>query len=167
MVKNNLHMFTNGVRTIYGGDKMYFSSKKDLWMTIIIWLSAFLFIVPPVFSPDLGVWMTPDFLNKQWIQIVVLFPIGFFLLWIWFKTGYTIEKRSIKIQYGPFKKDIRIDEIHSIRETKNPFTAPALSMNRIEINYGQYETIQISPKEINLFVDELLKNNSHIQIKNY
>ncbi|WP_045517197.1 PH domain-containing protein [Neobacillus niacini] len=37
----------------------------------------------------------------------------------------------------------------------NPFVAPALSMNRIEINYGKYNTIQISPKELNLFVNEL------------
>ena len=146
---------------------MYFSSKKDLWMTIIIWLSAILFIVPPVFYPGFGVWMTPDFLNKQWVKIVVLFPIGICLMWIWLKTGYTIKNNSIKIQYGPFKKYIRIDEVHSIRETKNPFTAPALSMNRIEINYGKYETIQISPKEIILFVNELQKKNSHIQIKNY
>ncbi|MFB4168868.1 PH domain-containing protein [Virgibacillus sp. JSM 102003] len=136
-------------------------------MAIIIWLSAFLLIIPPVFFPDLGVWMLPDFLNKQWVKIVVLFPIGFCLMWIWFKTGYTIENNSIKIQYGPFKKYIEIDEIYNIRETKNPFTAPALSMNRVEINYGKYETIQISPKEISLFVGELQKKNPHIQIKNY
>ncbi|WP_369412889.1 PH domain-containing protein [Oceanobacillus alkalisoli] len=71
------------------------------------------FIVPTVFYPDFGVWMTPNFLNKQC------------LMWIWLKTGYTI------------KNNIRIDEVHSIRETKNPFTAPALSINRVEINYGK------------------------------
>ncbi|ADC52328.1 hypothetical protein BpOF4_21664 (plasmid) [Alkalihalophilus pseudofirmus OF4] len=146
---------------------MYFSSKTDLWMSIIIWLSAFLLIVPPVFYPDFGVWMTPELLNKQWIKIVVLFPIGFCLMWVWFKTGYTIENNFIKIKYGPFKKYIRIDEINSIRKTKNPFTAPALSMYRIEINYGKYDTIQVSPKELNLFVDELQKKNSRIQIKNH
>lgn len=143
---------------------MYFSSKKDLWMAIIIWSSASILIVPPVFYPDYGVWMVPDYLNKQWLKMIVLCPIGFCLLWIWFKTGYTIENNSIKIQFGPFKKYIKIDEIHNIRETQNPFTAPALSMNRLEINYGKYEAIQISPKEIRLFVNELQKKNPHIQI---
>ncbi|WP_245998033.1 PH domain-containing protein [Aquisalibacillus elongatus] len=134
-------------------------------MTIIVWLFAFLFIVPPIFSPDFGVWMTPEFLDQHWIKIVFLCPIGFCLLWIWFKTGYTIQNNFIKIQYGPFKKEIKIDEIHSIRETKNPFTAPSLSMYRIEINYGKYNTIQISPKNIDEFIYELEKRNSNIQIK--
>lgn len=145
---------------------MYYSSKKDLWMTIIIWLLALLFIVPPVLFPDFGVWMTPDFLSKQWIKIVILCPVGFCLLWIWFKTGYTIKNNFLQIQYGPFKKVIKIDEIQSIRETRNLFTAPSLSLNRIEVNYEKYNTVLISPKNIDGFINELEKRNPDIQIKN-
>lgn len=145
---------------------MYFSSEKDLWMTIIIWLFALLFIVPPVLFSDLKVWMTPEFLNKQWIKIVILCPVGFCLLWIWFKTGYTIKNNFLKIQYGPFKKEVEIEEIQSIRETRNPFIAPSLSMNRIEVNYEKYNTVQISPKNIDGFINELEKRNPDIQIKN-
>ena len=39
-------------------------------------------------------------------------------------------------------------------------------MNRIEINYGKYSTVQISPKNIDGFIKELKKNNPDIQIKN-
>lgn len=135
-------------------------------MTIIVWLFAFLFIGPPVFFPDFGVWMTPEFLDKQWIKIIILFPIAFCLLWIWFKTGYTIENNFLKIQYGPFKKEIKIDEIHSIRETRNPFTDPALSMDKIEINYARFNTIAISPKNKIEFVSQLRKQSSNLKTDN-
>lgn len=143
---------------------MYFPSRKDMWMSIILWLVSIFFIIPPVFFPDFGVWMTPDFLDKQWIKIVTLFPIGFCLMWIWFKTGYTIQDNFLKIQYGPFKREIKIDVIHSVRETKNPFTDPALSMDKIEIHYGKFHTIGISPKNKFEFISQLRKQNSNIKI---
>ncbi|MDT0161209.1 MULTISPECIES: PH domain-containing protein [Bacillus] len=144
---------------------MYFPSRKDSWLTILIWLFAFLFIIPPVFSPDFGVWLTPEFLDKQWIKIVVLWSVGFCLLWIWFKTGYTIKNDSLQIQSGHYKKEIDISEIRSIRKTNNPFTAPSLSIDRIEVNYGKYNTIQISPKNLDGFISELKMKKPHIQIK--
>ena len=146
---------------------MYFPSKKDWWMTIIIWLFAGLFMIPPVFFPDFGVWMTPEFLDKQWIKIMVLFPIGFVLIWIWFKTGYMIEGSTLIIQFGPFKKEIRIDEIYQTRETKNPFTAPALSMDKIEIYYGKYDFVSISPENKTVFICELKERNANIETDTY
>lgn len=72
---------------------MYFPSRKDSWLTILIWLFAFLFIIPPVFSPDFGVWLTPEFLDKQWIKIVVLWSVGFCLLWILVQNRIYNKKR--------------------------------------------------------------------------
>lgn len=142
---------------------MYFPSKRGVWMTVILWGCAFLLIVVPFFNPELGVWMTPKFLDKHWIQIIVLCPLGIFLLWIWFKTGYKIEGNSLTIMYGPIKKEIKIEDVESIRETKNPFTAPALSMDRIEINYAKYKTVTISPKDKTEFLRLLLKQNPNIK----
>lgn len=142
---------------------MYFSSKRDLWITATIWLFAFIFILSPIFFPDLGVWMTPEFLDKQWIKIVLLVPVGFCLMWIWLKTGYTIAENLLTIHYGPFKKEIKIDTISSIRKTRNPFTDPAQSMNSIEINFTGFNTIAISPKNQTEFVRQLLKQNPHIK----
>jgi len=134
-------------------------------MSIILWLFSLFFIVLPVFFPDFGVWMTPEFLDKQWIKIVILSPIGFCLMWIWFKTGYTIRDNFLKIQYGPFKWKIKINEIDSIRETRNPFTAPALSMDKVEINYAKFKTVAISPKDKFEFISQLRKKNSNINVK--
>ena len=144
---------------------MFFPSKKDAWMGGIIWFSALFLIISPIFFPDIGVWMTPDFLDKPWIKVAILSSIGLFLLWIWFKTGYTIEEGLVTIQVGPFKKKIRIEEIESIRETKNPFSSPALSSDKLEINYARFETVAISPKDKTEFVRQLLVQNPAIIMK--
>ncbi|WP_223881955.1 PH domain-containing protein [Niallia endozanthoxylica] len=44
--------------------------------------------------------------------------------------------------------------------------APSLSVHRIELNYGKYKTIQISPKDRQSFVNELQQKNPHIQLNN-
>ena len=142
---------------------MFFPSKKDIWLTITLWFFAVLLIIPPIFFPDFGVWMGPDILDKQWIKIVSLTPLGFFVLWLWFKTGYTIEPDHIKIQYGPFTKRIKISDIHRMSETKNPFAGPALSMDKIQINYAAFESIQISPRNKNEFTRQLLMLNPDIK----
>lgn len=142
---------------------MYFPSKRDRWMTVILWLFAIMFIVPPIFFPELGVWMVPEFLDQQWIRNIFLLPIGFFLIWIWFKTGYTIERDIFTIQYGPYKKRIKIEEIHSIRETRNPFTAPALSMEKLEIHYASHHFVVISPENQTAFCHQLRKQNANIK----
>src|SRR5690625_2605819 len=146
---------------------MYFSSKRDFLLSVILWICALSLIILPIFFPDSGVWMTPEFLNKQWIKIVILIPIGLGILWIWFKTGYFIEHDVLKIQFGPVKKKIRIEDIYSIREAKNPFSAFALSMDKLEINYRGYKTVSISPKNKKEFIDTLLTVNPNIIIETY
>lgn len=145
---------------------MFFPSKKDTWLTIIIWLFALLFILPPIFFPEFGVWMTPELFDKQWLKIIILSPIGLFLLWIWFKTGYTIADNLLLIRYGPFKKKIVIHDIHSLRKTKNPFSDPALSMDKIEISFAKFETVSVSPKDQHEFVRQLVKQNPAIKTEN-
>ncbi|GAA0313243.1 PH domain-containing protein [Oceanobacillus oncorhynchi subsp. oncorhynchi] len=144
---------------------MVFPSKKDWWMRIVIWGAALLLIIPPVFFPNFGVWMTPAFLDKQWIKVIILGFTGILLLWIWFKTNYTVEEKTLKITCGPFKKKVKIDDIRSIRQTKDPFTAPALSMDKLEINYDSFKIIAISPKDKQTLIHHLLKQNPNIEIK--
>jgi len=87
--------------------------------------------------------------------------IGWLLL-CWFRTDYTIEKGILTVKYGLLIKKINIHEIETVRYITNPFVAPALSRHKLEINYGNYGFIQISPKNRNAFINELKKINTHI-----
>jgi Bacterial PH domain len=147
--------------------KMFFPSKKDLWMTIIIWSVILACIIPPILSIEpIGVIMLPSILDTKPVTTVIMVVPAILLAWIWFGTGYKIENSKLEIQSGPYKKTINIDEINKVRNTKNPFTAPALSMDKIEISYGKYEFITISPKNKEEFIRQLLKENPRIQLDN-
>jgi len=135
-------------------------------MTITIWLLTFTFIIPPMLFPDFGAYMLPDMLDTRLTRLMISFIPALLLLWIWFKTGYTVEEDIIKIEYGPIKRTVNIKEIRSIRGTRNPFIDPALSMDKLEINYARFHTIAIAPKNKDEFVRQLLKQNPNIQINN-
>lgn len=86
------------------------------------------------------------------------------LLWIWFGTGYKIEDAKIKIKFGPCRWSIRIEDIRRINKVRNPFTAPALSVDRYKILYGNYDVISISPRNECEFIRLLINKNPKIEI---
>ncbi|MFJ7666969.1 PH domain-containing protein [Lysinibacillus sp. NPDC097195] len=136
---------------------MVFTSRKDLWMGIIIWTLIVAFI---------WVLYQSTVVQINLLAIVTMIVMISFLATIWFNTRYKIENHTLNISYGVIKTTIDILDIQSIRHTTNPFVAPSLSVHRIEINYGTYQTIQISPKDLQAFVDVLQKKNPSIQFVN-
>ncbi|WP_339160758.1 PH domain-containing protein [Siminovitchia sp. FSL W7-1587] len=136
---------------------MVFTSRKDIWMGIVIWALIVVFI----WGFYQSVFVQIDILGMI-VMVIMIYLLGT----IWFNTRYKIENDTLKISYGLIKKAIDIQEIQSIRNTTNPFVAPSLSVHRIEINYEKYKAIQISPKDIQAFVNELQKNNPRIQLDN-
>lgn len=135
---------------------MVFSSKKDLWMAIPIWAFIIVFVRMLYKAITQG----------SMIGIVIAIILISFVGAIWFYTRYTIENELLIINFGCIKKTLNIRDIRSIRKTTNPFASPSLSIHKIEISYDKYETIQIAPKDMNIFIDELQKRNADIQVKN-
>jgi hypothetical protein len=136
---------------------MIFQSKRDIWMGVIVW------ILIATFS---WIFYQSVFIQFDILGILIMSIMIFFLCSIWFNTRYNVYKNTLKIIYGPISKSINIMDIHSIRHTRNPFIAPALSMDRIEINYGKYETISISPKDKKAFLAELQTANPKFLLNN-
>lgn len=80
----------------------------------------------------------------------VLFPM--FMLWVCFTTHYLVSDTHLIIRYGPFIKTIPLDSITSVKKTSNPISSPALSLKRIEVLYGRYDMMLISPKNRDEFI---------------
>ena len=60
-------------------------------------------------------------------------------------------------------RSITISSIKKIQETNNPLSAPAISLDRLEILYNQFDSIIISPKDKTSFVSHLIKLNPKIE----
>lgn len=134
---------------------MVFKSKKDIWMGIPIWA------IIVMFTRMLYVAIAQTSIVGIILALIFLCFVGA----IWFHTRYIIEDELLVIKYGFIKQTIHIKDILSIRKTTNPFVSPSLSIRRIEMNYGKYTTVQISPKDENSFIKLLEKHNSNIEYK--
>ena len=133
--------------------RMEFKSKVDLWLAAVLWGSVAICFFP-VFLED-GVI----------VGLAIGIPMAIFVLLLWINTKYYIRDDQLVIK-GVLKDTlIPIESITSVKTTRNPLSAPALSMDRLEINYGKYEFTLISPLEKERFVEELLKVNPLITIE--
>jgi len=125
-------------------------------------LLAIVFVV--FFSP-LILNLVNDGLNMNMILIGLFLIIIFGLItYMFFKTEYTIEENKINIKCGFFTyKPIAINDIKEITKSNNIISSPAASFDRIEIKYGKFEEMIISPKNKFEFAEHLTKLNPKIK----
>jgi uncharacterized membrane protein YdbT with pleckstrin-like domain len=139
---------------------MKFRPKKDILFFSLIWGS-----ITGVFWIEIT--STEHSFTALLFRTVPASCIIIFLIWIWFGTSYTIQKNELFIQYGPFRWRIPIESIKSIQKVNSPFTAPCLSLKRLEIHYQKFKGIQVSPEDQEKFIKNLIERNPAIKIKTH
>lgn len=139
---------------------IFFISRKDAIYNFIIWLAV---AVGLAAIADAS--FSSSFLSvSYWIALILVSILIVWLIWIWFSTGYLIENNSLIIKAGPFKQTIDVQEIKKITRVKSILTSGALAIDRLQIQYGKYKSIDISPKEEYELIKLLLSINPKIQI---
>ena len=125
-------------------------------------LLIFIFLV---FYGPLNLYLINGDLSGEMIGVIGFLSLIFaFILHLFFGTHYTIENNKLKIKCGVFSyKPIEIDKIKEVSKTKNIISSPAPSFDRIEIKYGTFDEIIISPKEKLNFVNDLTIMNPNIK----
>ncbi|UTR10117.1 PH domain-containing protein [Evansella sp. LMS18] len=108
----------------------------------------------------------PVFILGEIAGLAIALPISLFVCWFWFATGYIVGDIEIILKYGPVKKSVAIQEIKKLSKTKNPMSAPALSLDRrIEIEYGRFaDFVLVSPEKEREFILLILKKNPGIEL---
>jgi hypothetical protein len=130
---------------------MYFPSKRDWWLGLLIWGLVVLAAVPALLKPGTG-------------QFIMMIAVILFVGWIWFGTGYEISEDELKIRCGPFRQRIPIQEIKEIKKTRSPLSAPACSLDRMEIKYGKSKRVMISPADKGNFIKTIMEKSPSIQL---
>ncbi len=95
--------------------------------------------------------------------LIVVFVI-LFIIYLYFDTSYRIKSDGKLIIKGGFliRREIDISSIKKIKATSNPLSAPAFSLDRLEISYNKYDTILISPEDEEQFILQLKQFNPYI-----
>jgi len=104
--------------------------------------------------------------EPRWIGLAILLPVILFVVHLFLTTNYTIESEELIIKCGfLFNRKIDIKTIKKITETNNPLSSPATSLDRLEINYGKFDSIIISPKHKTEFIDNIIRLNPNVEVK--
>ncbi|HUH47556.1 MAG TPA: PH domain-containing protein [Arenibacter sp.] len=103
-------------------------------------------------------------LDSSGIGPIIILSTCAFIVYLVLYTYYEIGGSILRIKSGfLLDRSIPIKDIAKIEATNNPISAPATSLDRLEIFYGKYESIIISPKEKAAFIAHLKQINPKIQ----
>ncbi|WP_296208896.1 PH domain-containing protein [Psychrobacter sp. UBA3480] len=137
-----------------------FVSKVDFWLALLLWgLSLFTVSVP--------LWQWKRDAHKSLIQTilmtVILIPFAALMLIPFFSTKYTLTNDQLQVDSGFSVQNIELTDITYIMPTQSMSSAPALSLDRIKIEYRNKEVL-ISPKDRASFYQEIRARNPKIVI---
>jgi len=134
---------------------MIYYSKVSYTLLIVV------FVV--FFGPLIPNYIDEGFNSNMFLMTLALIILFGFVLHMFLNTTYKIEKGKLYIKCGFFNYNpVNIGEMKKISKSSNIISSPAASFDRIEITYGKFDELLISPKHKTKFVEDLQKINPEI-----
>jgi Bacterial PH domain len=90
------------------------------------------------------------------VRAVFLFCMAL-CMWTLLGTYYVIDATSLVVRSGPFHWTISLREIRSVRSTRDVRSGPALSFDRLRIEFGRGRVLLISPRAKDAFLADLVR----------
>ena len=133
-----------------------FRSEVDVWFIVI---SAI--FVPLTATAAWRLLTQGNFFSGA----VVLAAVGLWA-WLFFGTAYemTADNRLV-VRSGPVRRTIDLASVRAVKATNSPWSAPALSLNRIEIVMEGAPSLVISPADRARFVSELVSRAPGVRLE--
>jgi hypothetical protein len=133
---------------------MRFPSKVDWWIPTCMVLAS---IGAPLGMTAFGKSQALRDGTTLVILAVTILPVLALLLWVMLSTAYVIDGDELVIRCGPTKSSISIASITRIRRSSSPASAPAASLRRLEVHYGRYNEVLISPRDRREFIRAIVE----------
>ena len=136
--------------TNYNMETTVYRSKISYWLVALITLII------------LGVMVTMIVVKAFSALIIDMLIIAVFIH-LFATTYYTITGNTLKVRCSFMVINIDIATITKIENTNSVLSAPALSMDRIEVFYNKYDSMVISPGDKAGFITRLKEMNPEIK----
>ena len=135
-----------------------FRSKKDWWILGFI-IAATGILLQMLWSMQLRGTL------QEYPEHGIVYALVILIMW-WpvVNTRYIVTQDHVIIHSMFLKWIILRSEIQSITPTNNPLSSPALSLDRLKIDYqkqGKNKSVLISPKNKQKFIEALQSDRSH------
>lgn len=129
----------------------WYPSKIDWWVVLVLCISPLVVLSVCILFVFIGS------MNGLIIGgISALFLAGIYLGLI-FPMRYGIDDTYLIVRFGICRYHILLADIIEVQATRNPVSSPALSLDRLQIQFGQgfRKAVMISPAERELFLNDL------------
>ncbi|SEL03026.1 PH domain-containing protein [Maribacter orientalis] len=101
-----------------------------------------------------------------WVGLIINLLLFIFIGHLFLTTYYVIDGDSLYIKSSfLINKKIDIKRVKKISETNTPLSAPAVSLDRLEIVYDEHGSILISPKDKLGFIAQMTRLNPEIVVQ--
>ena len=131
-----------------------YSSKIDGLYYVFMLLVPLMFVAVLVIAGSAAFAGVPPALAAA--LRVVFFAVLAVPLWTLLGTWYALDGKALYVRSGPFRWTIRLQDIHSVTAARGQMrSAPALSLDRLRIDYGANRSILISPRDKDAFIRDL------------
>ena len=136
------------------GDGLRFRSKVDLWLVLLSVAPCFLLVYPAIREASQG---------TVWVPLVILLPVGAFV-WMLRSTVYVVSGTTLTARCMGSTRRIPLQSITALRASRDPLSAPALSLDRIGVLHGG-GTLLVSPADRAGFVQAILVSAPAISVE--
>jgi hypothetical protein len=130
-----------------------YPSKISIGLTLIV-LTILIGSSLPMISPPI------------WPGLFINFCILLLMVYLILDTYYIIKGDILIVKCGFLvNKKIDINKVDLISETNSVISAPAISLDRLDIIYNGHEGILISPRNKLKFIEHMIRINPSIKVQ--
>lgn len=131
----------------------WYPSKVDWWLAMVL-------AIPPLVAvyATLEAVLKGDLEETAWSAAIWIVVAGIYLGLV-FPMRYGIGAGWLTIRFGLVRRRIPLSTIREVYPTRNPLSSPALSLDRLHVQYGSgfFKAVMISPADREGFLSELAK----------
>ncbi|MCZ2155465.1 MAG: PH domain-containing protein, partial [Bryobacterales bacterium] len=134
-------------------------TKVDTWLKFVS--AAYIVLSIGLPSWHLGSMLS---IGEPFDPGLVVLPLGV-LAFMWmlaYPCEYLFEAKYLIVRSGLLRIRIPLLAITSVKPSRNPLSAPAWSLDRLDIRYGRTKRVLISPREKDAFLADLELRAPHL-----
>lgn len=126
-------------------------SRVDLWLACVL-------VGVPLGAVALGLYLLIAVGTAGFVAVFTGVLSGAVIAWLSIPCRYTLTDRSLVIECGRDREEIRYTEIRDVAPSSSPLSAPALSLRRVKILLNRGYRL-ISPRDREAFIAELRRRS--------
>ncbi len=134
-----------------------FRSKVDRWIVVVLGSAAML-----SFAVSLVVAVVSPSATEKALVLGGWCALTGGVAWLLRSTRYLVEDARLLVRSGPFSWSIPYDRIEAVLPSTSPASAPALSLDRLELRGTGRRSLLVSPRDREGFLAALLARCPHL-----